>query len=41
MRLKNGGELMIVVLLAATAVAVIVFSRLGGVRRSRPGDRQH
>ena len=38
--LGNSGEVMIAALLAATALAVIAFARLGGVRRGR-GTRQH
>lgn len=39
--LSNSGQVMIAALLAATAIAVIAFARLGGVRRSRRSDRQH
>jgi hypothetical protein len=41
MRLDSGGEVMIAVLLGATAIAVIVFARLGGIRRRKPGRHQH
>jgi hypothetical protein len=39
--LSNAGDVMIAALLAATAVAVIAFARLGGVRRGRRSTRQH
>jgi hypothetical protein len=39
--LSNSGEVMIAAILAATAIAVIAFARLGGVRRGRQSTRQH
>jgi hypothetical protein len=39
--LSNSGQVMIAALLAATAIAVVAFARLGGVRRSRRSNRQH
>ena len=39
--LGNSGEVMIAALLAATAIAVIAFARLGGVRRGRRTPREH
>jgi hypothetical protein len=39
--LSNSGEVMIAALLAATAIAVIAFARLGGVRRGRRSPREH
>lgn len=39
-QLDNGGQVLLAVLLALTAVAVVAFARLGGIRRRKPGRHQ-
>lgn len=39
--LGNSGDVLLAALLAATAIAVIAFARLGGVRRGGRPSREH